>query len=394
MQDHDFVALVEPLMERFYADLAALVNIDSGTYIKAGIDQVTAYLKQRFIEFGFMTCFSEHEEYGNQLIAIHEGNAPEGPRLLLIGHTDTVFPAGEAVRRPFSYSEREGRRIAKGPGVLDMKSGLLMALYALHVLIDAGLADYRRVTFICNSDEEVGSPVSKPLIQRLAREADAVLVFEPGRELNKFVATRSGVANYRVEVQGRSSHAGVEPEKGRNAILELAHQVVALQAINGTIPGATLNVGIIHGGTRMNIVPDYAYCDIDVRVSDSDSLHAIEAAIQAVTAHSQLDGTTITLSGGARSLPFELTPANAHLGELVKAAGRSLGLTLEGVASGGGSDANTTSALGRPTVDGLGAGGGLAHNPDEYIELDYLPVRIALICEVIRHICNDYYDGQ
>ncbi|BCL82122.1 peptidase M20 [Ktedonobacteria bacterium brp13] len=393
MQNKDFVTLVGPVMERFYADLAALVNIDSGTYLKAGVDQVVAYLERRFREFGFVTQLVEQEEYGNHLVATHEGSAQDGPRLLFIGHTDTVFPQDEALRRPFSYSEQAGLRIAKGPGVLDMKSGLLMGLYALHLLIEAGTTDYRSVTFVCNSDEEVGSPSSKPLIERLAREADAVLVFEPGRALNRFVSARKGVANYRVEAHGLSSHAGVEPDKGRNAIVALAYQVLELQALNATIPGVTLNVGIICGGARTNIVPDYAYCDIDVRVSDQAGLHAIEEALRRVTMHTHVDGTVITLTGGVRSMPFELTPANQRLVELVKAAGRTLGLTLEDVASGGGSDANTTSALGCPTVDGLGAGGGLAHNPDEYVELDYLPLRLALICEVVRYICNYYQDG-
>ena len=394
MQNKSFVMLAEQIMERFYADLATIVNIDFGTYTKAGVDQVAAYLQQRFHEFGFTISFDPQEEYGDHLIATHVGSNPQGPRLLLIGHMDTVFPAGEALRRPFSYGEREGIRIAQGPGVLDMKSGVLMGMYALHLLINAHEANYQSVTFVCNSDEEIGSISSKPLIMRLARDVDAVLVWEPGRTLNWIVSARKGIAVYRVSVQGVAAHAGVDPQRGRNAILELAHQVVALHALNGTIPGVTLNVGIIHGGERTNIVPDHAYCDVDVRMQDRAGLHAIEEVLRRVTSQTILDGTVITLSGGIRSMPLERTESNARLLQLVKEAGMSLGIELEDISSGGASDANTTGGLDVPTVDGLGAGGGLAHNPNEYIELDYLPMRIALICEVVRRICDYYQSGN
>jgi glutamate carboxypeptidase len=393
MQKNFFVEQAEQVMTPFYADLEAIVNIDSGTYVKAGVDRVVAYLQQRFRDFGFMTSVHVQHAYGDHLVATHIGSDLRGPRLLLIGHTDTVFPDGEAVRRPFSFSHRDGVRIAKGPGVLDMKSGILMGMYALHLLIENQLAQYQSVTFVCNSDEEIGSITSKPLIERLLCEADAVMVLEPGRRLDAIVSARKGMAIYRVEARGVSSHAGVEPEKGRNAILELAHQVVALQAINGTIPGVTVNVGIIHGGERINIVPDYAYCDIDVRIEDRAGLKAVEEAMKKVVSTNVLDGTVVTLSGGVRSMPFERTEANTRLVQLVKEAGLELGITLEDVASGGGSDANNTAGR-RPTVDGLGAGGGLAHNPDEYIELDYLPTRIALISTAIQHICKYYQGGQ
>ncbi|WP_172631780.1 M20 family metallopeptidase [Dictyobacter arantiisoli] len=394
MPEHFSVEQVEPVMERFYADLQAIVNIDSGTFLKAGVDAVGFYLQQRFTEFGFTTSFDIQEKYGHNLVAVHTGSNPEGPRLLCIGHIDTVFPANEAMKRPFALTEREGVRVAKGPGILDMKSGVLMGLYALHVLIEADQAAYQRVTFVCNSDEEVGSPASKPLIARLAQEADAVLVMEPGRIVQRIVSARKGIANYRVEVFGRSAHAGVEPEHGRNAIVELSRQVMALDQINGTIPGATLNVGIIHGGQRTNIVPDYAYCDIDVRVSDLAGLEAIEAALKQMTEQTMLDGTHVVLSGGIGNVPFELTPQNKRLVELVKEAGLTLDLQIEDVSSGGASDANTTSGLGIPTVDGLGAAGGLAHNPDEYIEIEQVQIRIALLCAVIEHICDYYQSGR
>lgn len=386
MKKHATVAQAEQVIEQYLEDLKKLVNIDSGTYTKAGVDQVGAYLQERFSEFGFSTRFDTQEKYGNHLIAIHTGSATQGPRILLIGHMDTVFSEGEAQRRPFAISEQQGVRIATGPGVLDMKSGVLIGLYGVHLLIAAQQTNYQSVTFLCNSDEEVGSPSSKPLVKELAQQADAVIVLEPGRMINTIVSSRRGSGQYRVEVHGISAHAGVEPQRGRNAILELSYQVQKMQALHGTIPGTSLSVGIIHGGERTNVVPDYAYCEMDIRVSNSAGLEAMEAAMRRVAAQTVIEGTSITLSGGMACMPFECTARNVKLVELAKAAGNELGLKIQDVGSGGASDANTSSALGVPTVDGLGAGGALAHNPGEYIELDYLPTRIALLAGFVQNI--------
>lgn len=377
--------------DQYLEDLKNIVNIDSGTYNKQGVDRVGKYLQERFQAFGFSTRFDRQERYGDHLIATHQGNAPNGPRLLLIGHMDTVLADGEAQRRPFTISSSpiyrgSGVRIATGPGVLDMKSGLLIGMYALHLLIAAQGANYQSVTFLCNSDEEIGSPSSKALVQELARQADAALVLEPGRSQTTVVSSRRGVGQYRVEVRGVSAHAGVEPKRGRNAILELAHQVQQLQALNDTIPGTSLNVGVIHGGERPNVVPEYAYCDIDIRVSDQAGLKALEAAMRKVTSRNVVQGTKITLSGSMCHMPFERTEGNTRLVQLAKEVGLEMGLKIEDVGSGGGSDGNTTSAMGVPTLDGLGAGGGLAHNSGEYIELDYLHKRIALLAGLVQRI--------
>jgi glutamate carboxypeptidase len=369
------------------------VNIDSGTYTKSGVDRVGAYLQERFSDVGFHTSIDRQQEYGDNLVATHIGNAPDGPRILLIGHIDTVFTEGEAERRPFTVVQRNGSRIATGPGVLDMKSGVLIGFYGLHLLIAAQEANYQSVTFVCNSDEELGSPASKPLIQGIAKQSDAVIVLEPGRILNTVVSSRRGSGQYRVEVRGVSAHAGVEPQRGRNAILELSYQVQAMQALNGTIPGTTLNVTVIHGGERTNVVPDFAYCEMDVRVSDLAGLQAIEVAMRRVASKTVLDGTQITLSGGMRCMPFERSQRNAQLVQLTREVGSELGLKIEDVGSGGASDANTTSALGIPTIDGLGAGGSLAHSPNEYIELDYLPIRIALLSGLVQKI-GTYYQSE
>ncbi len=387
---HRDIERAEQLMDAYLDDLKTIVNIDSGTFTKAGVDRVAAYLQERFQGLGFSTRFEQQEHYGDHLVATHQGDAPGGPRILLIGHIDTVLPDGEAGRRPFAISRRDGARIATGPGILDMKSGVLIGMYALHLLIEGQQANYSQVTFICNSDEEIGSPSSRPLIQQLAQQADAVLVLEPGRAQGTIVSSRKGCGQYRVEVHGLSAHAGVEPQRGRNAILELSYQVQKMQALNGTIPGATLSVGIIRGGERTNVVPDYAYFDMDVRVADQASLKALEEAMRQVTYQNKLAGTRITLSGSLLCQPFECNQHNEQLVALAKEAGRELGVKIQDVGSGGASDANTTAAMAIPTLDGLGAGGGLAHNPGEYIELDYLPTRIALAAGLIRKLANKY----
>ncbi len=383
---HRAIERAEQLMDAYLDDLKTIVNIDSGTFTKPGIDHVGACLQERFQAFGFSTRFDRQQQYGDHLIAIHKGNAPGGSHILLIGHIDTVLPEGEAERRPFTTGQRDGAHIATGPGVLDMKSGVLIGMYALHLLIEGQEADYSQVTFICNSDEEIGSPSSKALIHEMAQQADAVLVLEPGRVKETVVSSRKGCGQYRVEVHGLAAHAGVEPQRGRNAILELSYQVQKMQALNGTIPGATISVGIIRGGERTNVVPDYAYFDMDTRVTDQASLKALEEAMRQVTYQNKLPDTRITLSGSMLCQPYERNNQNAQLVELARDAGRELGLSIQDVGSGGASDANTTAAMGIPTLDGLGAGGGLAHNPGEFIELDYLPARIALVAGLVRKI--------
>lgn len=383
-----FITQAADLMDRYLDDLRAIVNIDSGTYTKSGIDRVAAYLQERFQAFGFATRLERQERYGDHLVATHTGNVLNGPRILLVGHTDTVFPDGEVARRPFTITRQGSQRVALGPGVLDMKSGLLIGMYALHLLIDAQQANYREVTFVCNSDEEIGSPSSRELIQTIARQSDAALVLEPGRALDTVVSSRRASGQYRVTVHGLSAHAGVEPQKGRNAILELSYQVQKMQALNGTVPGTSLSVGIIHGGERVNVVPDYAYFDMDARANSKAAIQAIEAAMQRMVAQPALDGTKITLSGGMLSAPFEHSQQNERLVRWIKEAGKDLGIAIQDVGSGGASDANNTSAVGTPTLDGLGAGGGLAHNPGEYIELDYLPTRIALLAGLIQRIAK------
>ena len=367
---------VEPFLE----DLGVLVNIDSGTYTPAGVEQVASYLQPRFEGVGCAVEVRPGTKMGPQLVARRAGQGRG--HVLLIGHMDTVFPEGEAGRRPFKIAD--GR--AFGPGVMDMKSGLLVGLYALRLLHAAGEAPFAALTFLCNSDEEVGSPESGPLVRELAREADAAIILEPGRALADVTVARKGVATFTLEVEGLAAHAGVEPENGHSAILELAHQVLALQALNGTIEGVTVNVGTVQGGERPNIVPDRAVAQIDVRAPSAAAVAEIEAALGQACATATVPGTRLRLSGGFMHQPFEQTAASKDLFEVARAAGRELGLELRGRSTGGGSDGNTTAAAGVATLDGMGPSGGLAHNPGEWISVESIAPRIALLVGVLRRL--------
>lgn len=369
----------ESQRDPFLEDLRALVNIDSGTYTPEGVAQVADELQARYVASGAEVERIAGGEYGPHLVARWRG-AGTG-RALLIGHMDTVFPDGEAQRRPFHIAN--GR--AFGPGVMDMKSGLLTGLYAIRAL--ATESPWAELVFVCNSDEEIGSPSSHDLVARLAREADAALVLEPNSRIDKATIARKGVATYRIDVEGLSAHAGVEPHKGRNAILELASRIIAVQALNGTIPGVTLNTGVIHGGERPNIVPDAAYAQVDVRAADVEGMKAVERALRgAIEVAPLVEGARAQLSGGFMHKPFTQSAASLRLFTLASEVAAELGYTLTGSPTGGGSDGNTTAAVGTPTLDGLGPAGGKAHNPDEYIEVDSIAPRVALLAGLIARI--------
>ncbi len=379
----DTTALLEAAkaqMERFLADLARLVNMDSGTYTPEGVALVADTLQAWCEAEGAMVeRIPGKDGYGPHIAARWPG-ASQG-RILLIGHMDTVFPAGEAARRLFHVAD--GR--ANGPGVLDMKSGLLVGLATARLL--RAEAPWAELTLLCTSDEEVGSPTSHDLIAHLASQADAALVLEPCARIETVTVARKGVGIFRLEVTGLSAHAGVEPEKGRNAAIELAHRVIAVHALNGTIPGVTLNVGVMQGGERPNIVAERAYAQIDVRAADPEGLAAIEAALQGVAGSAPtIAGTTTRLSGGWAHRPFTQSAASAQLFAQAKVVAGELGFTLSGRATGGGSDGNTTAAMDVPTLDGLGPAGAHAHNPEEYIEVASIAPRIALLGGLIAGI--------
>ena len=377
----EYLQAAAALVPTFLAELQTWVDIDSGSFDKAGIDQVGALVRHRFAQAGFAVTVQPETEYGDQVIARRAGKG--ALRLLLIGHMDTVYPAGDVALRPFSI--RDGR--AYGPGIFDMKSGILAGITALDLVGPAVLDQFASVTFLCNSDEEIGSPASTPLVQGLAAQADAVLVLEPTRDPNYVTVARKGIAAYTLDVAGVSAHAGVAPESGRNAILELAHLIIALQGLNGTIPTLSLNVGAVTGGGRRNVVPAQAQAIFEMRAADQEHFDAGRAAIAAIIAAPRtIAGTTATLNPGPTHLPLTFTDGARRMVALAETAAVDLGLMLRPLSIGGASDGNTTGGMGVPTLDGLGLIGQFSHHPEEHIIIDYIPIRLALLAGLIHKL--------
>lgn len=350
--------------------LKRLVNIDSGSYDKAGVDQVGEILAERLAALDFDVQRSPQKEFGDHVIGHKPGAG--GQRILFIGHMDTVFPAGTAQKRPFRI---EGER-AFGPGVVDMKGGITCLIFALEALKNAAPETYLQIAMdvVFNSDEELLSPTSKPIIESRARQAQAVCVFEPARPGGEYVIQRKGVGKYILRIAGRAAHAGAQPEDGRSAIEELAHKIVALHALTDAASGTNVNVGVIRGGERPNIIADEAYAEVDIRVADLQTATSIDQRVREIAANQTVPDTRCELSGGIQFPPMLPTEESSRLFETLQKAGRVLGLELRGIATGGGSDGNSAAQF-APTLDGMGPRGGGAHSEREYLEIATLAER-------------------
>jgi len=297
-------------------------------------------------------------------------------QVLLLGHMDTVWPLGEVQRRPFRVSHDK----ATGPGAFDMKGGLVIALYAVMALQELGLKPARRLVFLFNSDEEVGSLTSRPFIEEESRRSEAVLVLEPSRD-DALVTWRKGVGRFELEVQGVASHAGAAHERGVSAVQELAHQIIRLEAMTDYERGTTVNVGVVEGGSKVNVRPASAWAAIDLRVLTAvEGRRMTEAILGLQPVNPE---TTLIVSGGMNRPPWEASPASDALFERARRAGAALGFDLWPAGTGGGSDGNFTAALGVPTLDGLGVVGEDAHALTEWVDLTSLPRRAALLAELV-----------
>lgn len=384
---NSIVSFLNPQLQNYVDDLEEFVSLDCGTYNKAGVDRAGAIMRRHLEDRGFAVEVLPLGTYGDCVVGRLAGQGDA--RIMLMGHLDTVYPDGTAAARPMEIEgAAEAERIL-GPGVCDMKGGLLAGLYAVSALQATGFEDFAEIVFFCNSDEEVGSPASKTLFAGPAREADAALVLEPARANGDIVSARKGGGDYQVTVTGRSAHAGVEPEKGANAIVELIHHVQAVQRLNGIRPGVTVNIGVIRGGTRSNVVPDHAAAEIDVRVARTDDISVLDAAFREAISRVHIPGTTTEISGGVRTPPMEKTPAIGFVANLAHTLAAELGFRMNDVFTGGISDANVIAGLGTPVLDGLGPIGGLDHSPDEYLELSSIVPRTALVAGLIRAIAAE-----
>jgi glutamate carboxypeptidase len=375
---------LEARLPAYLKDLQALVAIDSHSPYKPGVDAVNDWLAARLAALGFSVERQPQAEFGDNLIGRLHGRGRG--RILLLGHSDTVFPPGAAARRPLTIHAGK----VMGPGACDMKAGLLTGLYAVEALQASGFDAFERITYLCVSDEESGVRQAVPLIRAESRQADAVLTLEAARENGDIVIARKAVRWYTVEAHGRAAHAGVEPERGRNAILALAQHIVALDRLNGLRPGATLTVGTFHAGLQPSVVADYAAMRLDLRaVSDAD-MDALEDALHGQLSRPVVAGVRVvaTLEAGSVCPAMAHHPGVLALEALAQQAASELGFRVQGSSTGGASDANYAAAEGRPVLDGLGPVGGLDHSPDEYVALESIAPRTALLAKLIMAIAR------
>ncbi|RJS58650.1 M20 family metallopeptidase [Bacillus sp. PK3_68] len=361
--------------------LETIVNTDSNSYDKEGVDQVSALLKNKFEEIGMYVKVHRQTKQGNHLEIKAERESQ--PKILIVSHMDTVFPKGEAKKRPFSIIGDK----AYGPGVNDEKASHVQLLYAMKALKESGSAAVNNVHIIFNSDEEIGSISSKALIEEAAAEKDYSLIVECGRPNDGVVTERKGVGHFVMRVQGKSAHAGVEPEIGISAIEELAYKVIRLQELNDYDQGLTVNVGLIKGGTSVNTVPPYAEAEIDVRVKNNDQAMNITKSIHKIAGEEVVHGTRTELSGGIDRPPMERTEESEKLFNRIRETGKELGFAIHEVSTGGGSDASFTAAKGIPTIDGMGPIGEFSHSEtEEYTDLHSLVDRTILLAKTIERL--------
>jgi glutamate carboxypeptidase len=369
--------------DQFLQDLEAIVNVDSGSGHAPGLSAVASFFQERFDRLGWQTRRFEFEAGAVPCLEVtnrHDRPAAERFDFLFLGHMDTVFPQGTAERRPFSI--RDGR--AWGPGVCDMKAGLVTMLHAAEAAERNGIAGKLSLCMAFNSDEEVGSNGSRQWFESLAAKSKRVLVFEPCRATGHRVLQRKGVADYNVVCHGRSAHAGVEPDKGANAILELAHQVPAVVGFARPEEGTTVNVTTICGGTAGNVIPDFAKAGFDVRVATAAEARRISESFRAIAAGSRASGVRVEVQGEINRMPMVPTAATLRLWEQIAVIGEALGLEMKLISTGGGSDGNFTAAMGIPTIDAMGPQGGRAHSEEEYLILESVAPNIRLIVEILR----------
>jgi glutamate carboxypeptidase len=344
--------------------LEELVNCDSGTYNKDEANRASGILAKAIGDLGFEVEQVPQEKFGSHVVARKAGTGDRS--LLFVGHFDTVFPAGTVAERPFTI---DGDR-ATGPGVYDMKGGLVVLLAAFNALKEAGAKvwDEVNITVIFNSDEEILSPTSSPLIEAEAKKVDTSCILEPARPGGEYTFQRKGAGIYKMTTHGRAAHSGGAPEKGRSAVEELAQKIIRLHELINFDTGTTVNVGVIRGGMRPNVVAERAECEFDLRVYTHDEREKAEKRFQEIVDMQFVPDTTTELSGGMMFPPVEHSPRNEKLFGLIKEAGNKLGLDLQSVVTGGGSDGNVT---GQHTllIDGMGVEGDGAHSDREFIVL-------------------------
>lgn len=358
--------------------LRELVELESPSDSKAALDRLGNRLAKEFAATGAQVTLFAERDAGDHLKA--EFAAGTAKPVLLLGHFDTVWPLGTLETMPFRV--QDGR--AYGPGIYDMKAGIVMMLFALRALRETG-AQQRPVRILLDTDEEVGSRTGRPVVEATAKDCEAVLVLEPSQTIQGFLKTaRKGVGDFTVRVKGRASHAGVDFEKGHSAIVELSRQLLEVSKFTDLKRGITVNPGVIRGGTRTNVIAAEAAAEIDVRIARLADGPELEKKFLSLTPVDS--GCTIEVTGGINRPPMERTPGTVRLFQIAREQAAALGMNIDEASTGGGSDGNFTSAMGIPTLDGLGAVGEGAHAVNESVVIEELPRRTALLAALIQSL--------
>ena len=358
--------------------LKFLVETESPSHDKAAVDRVGTIVAEEARKLGAQVEIIPNKETGDHVLArFHPSSLSLHPSILLLCHMDTVFPLGTLTK--ILYREADGKIF--GPGVLDMKSGIVISLAAIEEAQKHGLK--RPITLLCTSDEEIGSHTSRAHIERLAKESALVLVLESALVDGSLKTWRKGVGEFFVKTKGRAAHAGGEHERGRNAIEEMSHQVIAIQKLTDYSKQTTLNVGVIHGGTVSNVVPEECSVEVDVRVMQPGEWERLDSEMSKLKP--VLDGTSIEIKGDLNRPPMPLDETMKVTFEKMKTIASTIGIELKAGGSGGGSDANFVAPLGVPIMDGLGAIGEGYHSEREYIFAESLEQRVKLISAILQN---------
>ncbi|HEX4004306.1 MAG TPA: M20 family metallopeptidase [Candidatus Acidoferrales bacterium] len=359
--------------------LGEFVRCESPSHDKAAVDRMGKIVASEWQRRGARVRVLRQVQAGNHVRAeVWLGEGRPSGRILVLGHLDTVYPLGTLAKMPFRIAKQR----AWGPGTFDMKAGLVLALFAVDALRAAGLRPRKRLVFFWNSDEEIGSQTSRGEIEREARQSDAVLVLEPAYGRDGCLKTaRKGVGTAELVVSGRSAHAGIDPSAGVNAVHEMALQIARLMKMNDRRRGITVQTTVVAGGTASNVVPEHARAKIDIRYSHLADAPKIDRRLQSL--RPILDGARIEMRGGVNRPPLERTHGVVKLFQHARALMKEMRVPLDEASTGGGSDGNFTSALGVPTLDGLGAVGNGAHSIDEHVLIRSLPERAALLAGLL-----------
>jgi glutamate carboxypeptidase len=375
----EMLAGLRKRQDEMVAVLGEFVSCESPSHDKAAVDAFGAMVADEWKKRGAQVQALGQSARGNHLrIEVRSEGARADGQLMVLGHLDTVYPMGTIAKTPFRVFD--GR--AWGPGTFDMKGGLVLALFAADALREAHISLRKNLVFLWTSDEEIGSTTSRRMIEAESKRSDAVLVLEPAfGPSGKLKTQRKGVGAGEIVVTGRSAHAGIDPEKGVNAVHELALQIERLMRMNDRRRGITVQATVVSGGTVSNVVPEHARAEVDIRFSRLVDGAAIERKIRGLKPISK--GARIEVIGGVNRPPLERTPAVAKLFERARKLSKQMGASLGEAATGGGSDGNFTAAMGVPTLDGLGSVGDGAHSPNEHVLISALPGRAALIAGLL-----------